>query len=80
MDDFSQVPPKESLVPACDVHVAWDGHFLEQPDLPIYIEAASIPVGNQRKHDRRWSGAVRIRNGEHGYAEVQVSQSVDSSV
>jgi hypothetical protein len=29
-------------VPACDVHVAWDGHFLEQPDLPIHIEAASL--------------------------------------
>jgi len=42
MDRFKQVPPKESLVPACDVHVAWDGHFLEQPDLPIHIEAASL--------------------------------------
>jgi serine/threonine protein kinase len=42
MDDFRQVPPKGSLVPACDVHVAWDGHFLEQPDLPIHIEAASL--------------------------------------
>ena len=42
MDGFKQVPPKESLVPACDVHVAWDGHFLEQPDLPIHVEAASL--------------------------------------
>ncbi len=42
MDGFKQVPPKESAVPACDVHVAWDGHFLELPDLPIHIEAASL--------------------------------------
>ncbi len=41
MDSFKQAPPKEHLATASDVRVAWEGYFSEQPDLPIYIEAAS---------------------------------------
>jgi serine/threonine-protein kinase len=39
--DFKQVPVKGNLSLASDARAAWEGHFPEQPDLPIYIEAAS---------------------------------------
>jgi len=41
MAQFREVPPEWTPVVYCDRRAAWEGHYPEQPDVPIRIEAGA---------------------------------------